>query len=67
LFSWQFRGKQRTRHVLVLDEIDQLGKDVLYRIFEWPNFPQSNLILIGIANGLDLTGRVVCECFYLCI
>jgi cell division control protein 6 len=50
--------------LLVLDEIDQLcsaGKEqkVLYNIFEWPSIPNSKLILIGIANSLDLTDRLL--------
>lgn len=48
--------------VLVLDEIDQLdckGQQVLYSLFEWPKLPQSKLILVGIANSLDLTDRIL--------
>ncbi|XP_012935046.1 cell division control protein 6 homolog [Aplysia californica] len=48
--------------VLVLDEIDQLDSKhhhVLYRIFEWPALDKSRLILIGVANALDLTDRVL--------
>lgn len=50
--------------LLVLDEIDQLctlGKkqDVLYHIFEWPSILNSKLILVGIANSLDLTDRLL--------
>ncbi|CAG5129425.1 unnamed protein product, partial [Candidula unifasciata] len=48
--------------VLVLDEIDQLDSkhhDILYRIFEWPALDHSKLVLIGIANALDLTDRVL--------
>ncbi|XP_046859561.1 cell division control protein 6 homolog [Xenia sp. Carnegie-2017] len=48
--------------VLILDEVDQLEskrQDVLYTMFEWPSLPSSRLILIGIANALDLTDRLL--------
>ncbi|XP_051894651.1 cell division control protein 6 homolog [Pristis pectinata] len=48
--------------VLVLDEMDQLdskAQDVLYTIFEWPHLINSRLVLIGIANALDLTDRIL--------
>ncbi|XP_059236974.1 cell division control protein 6 homolog isoform X2 [Mustela nigripes] len=48
--------------VLVLDEVDQLdskGQDVLYTLFEWPWLSNSRLVLIGIANTLDLTDRIL--------
>lgn len=50
--------------LLVLDEVDQLcsmGKkqNILYHIFEWPSIPNSKLILVGIANSLDLTDRLL--------
>lgn len=46
--------------MIVLDEIDQLTtkkQTVLYKIFEWPSYNDSKLILVGIANALDLTDR----------
>ncbi|XP_069642461.1 cell division control protein 6 homolog [Haliaeetus albicilla] len=46
--------------LLVLDELDQLeskGQDVLYTLFEWPRLPSSRLVLVGLANALDLTDR----------
>ncbi|NXH66852.1 CDC6 protein, partial [Hydrobates tethys] len=46
--------------LLVLDELDQLEskeQDVLYTLFEWPRLPGSRLVLVGLANALDLTDR----------
>ncbi|XP_044529907.1 cell division control protein 6 homolog [Gracilinanus agilis] len=48
--------------LLVLDEMDQLdskGQDVLYTLFEWPWLKNSRLVLIGVANSLDLTDRIL--------
>ena len=47
-------------YVVILDEIDHLltlDLDVLYQLFEWSLHKRSRLILIGIANALDLTDR----------
>lgn len=47
---------------MVLDEIDQLEnkhQSILYTIFEWPSKANFKLILIGIANALDLTDRTL--------
>ncbi|KAK8393772.1 hypothetical protein O3P69_006824 [Scylla paramamosain] len=53
-----------SRHpiLLMLDEVDQLdskNQEVLYTIFEWPALPCSSLVLVGIANSLDLTDRIL--------
>lgn len=48
--------------LLVLDELDQLEsrkQSVLYSVFEWPSLKNSRLVLVGIANALDLTDRVL--------
>jgi cell division control protein 6 len=62
-------------YLLILDEIDQLAtkhKDVLYSFFEWAKSAGSRLVLIGIANQLDLTTKLLprlqtknCEPVYL--
>lgn len=55
----------KTNHksiLLVLDEIDQLSsknQSILYKIYEWPTIPKSKVIVIGIANSLDLTDRLL--------
>lgn len=48
----------------MLDEIDQIETTIkntsdLYKIFEWPYLENSKLILIGIANALDFTDRLL--------
>ncbi|XP_045426755.1 cell division control protein 6 homolog isoform X2 [Pipistrellus kuhlii] len=57
-----FTAEKGPMVVLVLDEMDQLdskGQDVLYTLFEWPWLSNSRLVLIGIANTLDLTDRIL--------
>lgn len=47
-------------YVVVLDEIDHilsLDLESLYKVFEWSMQKSSRLLLIGIANALDLTDR----------
>ncbi|KAK4615693.1 Cell division control protein 18 [Fulvia fulva] len=56
------RGKARDsqKYLVVLDEVDQLvdlDLELLYSLFEWSMHNTSRLILIGIANALDLTDR----------
>ncbi|UNI21071.1 AAA ATPase [Purpureocillium takamizusanense] len=49
-----------TVYQVTLDEIDHIltmGLESLYRIFEWSLQKSSRLLLIGIANALDLTDR----------
>lgn len=35
------------------------NQNVLYHIFEWPSIKNSKLLLVGIANSLDLTDRLL--------
>jgi len=55
----KFTSRTSQRHILVLDEMDQLPKsknvDLVRTIFSWPSQPNSKLILIGIANTANLT------------
>jgi cell division control protein 6 len=47
-------------YILVLDEIDHLltnSQDLIHTIFELSLRPRSRLVLMGIANALDLTDR----------
>lgn len=49
-------------YLVTLDEIDHLMSvdlEALYTLFEWSLHPSSRLIVIGIANALDLTDRLL--------
>jgi cell division control protein 6 len=57
-----FHKSKSPMYVVVLDEIDYLiskGQDILYKLFEYPQLENSRLVLIGIANALDLTKRIL--------
>jgi origin recognition complex subunit 1 len=48
--------------VLLVDELDHLvtrKQTVLYNLFDWPTRPNSNLVVIGIANTMDLDERLL--------
>ncbi|KAI1721620.1 AAA domain-containing protein [Ditylenchus destructor] len=47
------------RILIVLDEIDNLEPRLLYGIFAWPAKSNGKVILIGIANSLDMTERTL--------
>ncbi|KAI0175537.1 cell division control protein Cdc6 [Hypoxylon sp. FL1284] len=54
------RKKSADVYLVTLDEIDHiltLDLESLYRLFEWSMQKSSRLVLIGIANALDLTDR----------
>lgn len=49
-------------YIITLDEIDHiltLDLEFLYQLFSWSMAPTSRLILVGIANALDLTDRLL--------
>ncbi|KAL7628567.1 AAA ATPase [Parahypoxylon ruwenzoriense] len=57
---FMLRKKSTEVYLVVLDEIDHiltLDLESLYRLFEWSMQKSSRLVLIGIANALDLTDR----------
>ena len=48
--------------ILVLDEIDHLATNsnsLLYAAFKWPHEISTKLLVIGIANSIDLTERLL--------
>ena len=54
------RKKSTGVYLVVLDEIDHiltLDLESLYKVFEWSMQKTSRLLLVGIANALDLTDR----------
>jgi len=40
--------------IIILDEIDQLSRNVIYNVYSWTTLKKASLILIGIANDIDL-------------
>jgi origin recognition complex subunit 1 len=59
-----FSSSQRTRQVTVLlvDELDLLvtrNQSVLYNLFDWPTRKHSRLVVVGIANTMDLPERLL--------
>lgn len=54
------KKKSKALYLITLDEIDHiltLDLEILYKLFEWSLQKSSRLVLIGIANALDLTDR----------
>lgn len=52
--------QRKTSYVVTLDEVDhllELDIELFYSIFEWSLQKSSGLVLVGIANALDLTDR----------
>eukprot|EP00879_Flechtneria_rotunda_P019090 GHRR01020044.1.p1 GENE.GHRR01020044.1~~GHRR01020044.1.p1 ORF type:complete len:500 (+),score=236.86 GHRR01020044.1:890-2389(+) len=53
-----------TKHIIVLDEVDNLVKKSqadLVQLYMLPHEPNLNVLLIGIANSIDLTERALPE------
>lgn len=48
--------------VVLMDEIDQAftrSQDVMYNFFNWPTYPHSKLIIIAVANTMDLPEKML--------
>eukprot|EP00045_Choanoeca_perplexa_P010300 m.103652 g.103652 ORF g.103652 m.103652 type:complete len:1030 (-) comp15228_c0_seq3:78-3167(-) len=64
LLRKRFTTPAPRRHscVVLLDEVDYLHtrkQDVLYSLFDWPTHKHSQLILVAVANTMDLPERVM--------
>ena len=48
--------------ILFVDELDSLRtrkQNILYNVFDWPNRPNSKLIVLAIANSMDLPEKLM--------
>lgn len=56
-YEWKNSEKERERVLVVLaDELDYLftkNQQVIYKLFDWPNEPNSQLIVIVIIDFID--------------
>jgi origin recognition complex subunit 1 len=62
LFSSSGRLAKCQLTVVLLDELDMLlsrDQSVLYNLFGWPQASGARLVVIGIANTLDLPERLL--------
>ncbi|KAI3861248.1 hypothetical protein MKW92_031811 [Papaver armeniacum] len=66
LLNEKFSDDNKVRNsqpcVLLIDELDLLvtrNQSVLYNILDWPTKPHSKLVVIGIANTMDLPEKLL--------
>ncbi|NWZ84819.1 ORC1 protein, partial [Poecile atricapillus] len=55
-------GPKRNTTVLIVDELDLLWtrkQNVMYNLFDWPTQKHSKLIILAIANTMDLPERIM--------
>lgn len=55
-------GPGRAATIVLMDELDQLltsRQDVMYNLFNWPSARNSRLIVIAVANTMDLPERTM--------
>uniref|UniRef100_H0V4L6 Origin recognition complex subunit 1 n=1 Tax=Cavia porcellus TaxID=10141 RepID=H0V4L6_CAVPO len=64
LLAKQFctRGSPQETTVLLVDELDLLWthkQDVMYNLFDWPTHKEARLVVLTIANTMDLPERIM--------
>lgn len=55
-------NKSRLPLVVLLDELDQIvtkSQSIMYNFFNWPTYEYSKLIIIAVANTMDLPERLL--------
>ncbi|XP_070195213.1 origin recognition complex subunit 1-like isoform X2 [Littorina saxatilis] len=55
-------GHRRDTTVLLVDELDLLWtrkQDVMYNIFDWPSKAKARLVVLAVANTMDLPERIM--------
>ncbi|KAG0326970.1 Origin recognition complex, subunit 1 [Dissophora globulifera] len=55
-------GPRRLPCVVLMDELDLMvtaKQSVMYNFFEWPTLPHSRLIVVAVANTMDLPERML--------
>ena len=60
--NWNVDGQTFDYSVVLMDELDQLvttKQDVVYNFFNWPTLIRSKLIVVAVANTMDLPERVM--------
>ncbi|XP_042637592.1 origin recognition complex subunit 1 [Orycteropus afer afer] len=56
------RGSPQETTVLLVDELDLLWtqkQDVMYNLFDWPTHKEAQLVVLTIANTMDLPERIM--------
>ncbi|XP_067941586.1 origin recognition complex subunit 1-like [Watersipora subatra] len=56
------KDRRQESIVLLVDELDLLvtrKQEILYNLFDWPTKPKSRLVVLAIANTMDLPERVM--------
>ena len=56
------QGGERKPLVVLMDELDQIvtkKQNVMYNFFNWPSYQNSKLIIVAVANTMDLPERVL--------